>query len=114
MPVISATIFLKFRQRRSGEPPARSRGPGVLSIAGLPANGIVLVLLHPAVGVLHPDRPAHAVVGVGGGPAVAFGAPACSGEAGRGMLTNKSPKKVPTFVSQSQMPIRYKFLVLIL
>ena len=41
-------------------------GVGVLD-GGELAQFVVVVVLHPAVRVLHVDHPAHAVIGVGGG-----------------------------------------------
>lgn len=48
--------------------------------------GVVLILLHPAVGVVHPHYPAHAVVLVGGGPGRRFRVPRPA-PAGRGCCT---------------------------
>ena len=61
-------------------------GISVLHLQQL-ADGIVVVVLHPAVRILHLHRAAHAVVSVGGGAAIVLGdsfelAPACIKQAG--------------------------------
>ena len=47
-------------------------GIGVLHLQQL-ADGIIVIVLHPAVRILHLHRAAHAVVSVGGGAAIVLG-----------------------------------------
>mgnify|MGYP006071641117 CR=1 FL=1 len=47
-------------------------GGGILDLQQL-AGGIVVIILHPAMGIFHPGQAAHAVIGVCGGAAIMLG-----------------------------------------